>query len=377
LIGWQFTLAEYVGGAIMIVLLGLLLPQLIPTRMVEAARDRLNQDTTGSGGDEHDGEPDADEAAGTPLRTRLRDKGKWADAAGYTVSDLTMLRKELAIGFVVAGFLAVAVPTGVWQSLFLTGHGFASNLENAVLGPFLALISFVCSVGNVPLAAALWQGGISFGGVVAFIFADLITLPLVLIYRKFYGTRLSLRLFGLLWLVASAGGLAVEYLFSGLNLLPSAQPTVVAATHFSWNYTTFLNIAAIAAFAVIYWAYRHRERLGGGTGYATDPVCGMQVEQANAPATAVHEGITVYFCCDACRERFQANPAKYLSDAPEPAGTGDGDTATDPVCGMTVEPAQAAARETYAGRDYVFCSPGCREAFLADPDAILHIPARR
>jgi uncharacterized membrane protein YraQ (UPF0718 family)/YHS domain-containing protein len=308
LVGWQFTLAEYVGGAIMIALLGVALPRLVPARLLEAARERLNRDSDAGAAQQHGDAADGDEPAGAPLRARLRQRGRWADAAGYTVSDLTMLRKELLIGFLVAGFLAVAVPTAAWQSLFLTGHGFASSLENAVLGPFLALISFVCSVGNVPLEAALWQGGISFGGVIAFIFADLITLPLVLIYRKFYGTRLSLRLFGVLWFVASAGGLAVEYLFGGLGLLPHARPSVVATRGFEWNYTTFLNIAAILTFAVIYWAYRHRDRLGGGAGYANDPVCGMQVEQANAPATAVHEGATVYFCSDSCRERFVADP---------------------------------------------------------------------
>ena len=105
-----------------------------------------------------------------------------------------MLRKELVIGFLVAGFLAALVPTAFWQSLFLTGHGFWSSLENVVLGPFLAIISFVCSIGNVPLAAALWQGGISFGGVVSFVFADLITLPLLLIYRKYFGAAITVRL---------------------------------------------------------------------------------------------------------------------------------------------------------------------------------------
>ena len=118
----------------------------------------------------------------------------WGDAAGYTISDLTMIRKELLIGFAVAGFLAALVPAAFWQSLFLTGHGFWSSLENVVLGPSLAIISFVCSVGNVPLAAALGQGGISFGGVVAFVFADLITLPLLGIYRNYFGTAITVRI---------------------------------------------------------------------------------------------------------------------------------------------------------------------------------------
>ena len=130
----------------------------------------------------------ADVAETPPWRTRLRSRDGWSDASSYTISDLTMLRKELIIGFAVAGFASALVPVWFWRSLFTTGHGFWSSLENVVLGPFLAVISFVCSIGNVPFAAALWRGGISFGGVVAFVFADLITLPLLVIYRKYFGT---------------------------------------------------------------------------------------------------------------------------------------------------------------------------------------------
>ena len=119
---------------------------------------------------------------------RARSKAGWADSATYTMSDLTMLRRELVIGYVVAGFLAVLVPNSVWQAVFISGHGFWTSLENAIVGPFIAIISFVCSIGNVPLAAALWSGGISFGGVIAFIFADLIAFPLLMIYRHYYGT---------------------------------------------------------------------------------------------------------------------------------------------------------------------------------------------
>jgi uncharacterized membrane protein YraQ (UPF0718 family) len=130
------------------------------------------------------------------------------------MADLTMLRKELVIGYTIAGFLAVLVPTHVWNDVFLHGHGFWTSVENVVVGPFIAFISFVCSIGNVPMAAALWHGGISFGGVVAFIFADLIALPLVLIYRKYYGTRLTLRLFGVFYLVMAAAGLITQGLFA-------------------------------------------------------------------------------------------------------------------------------------------------------------------
>ena len=243
LIGWQFALAEFVGGAIMIVLLGLLLPRVIPEAWIAEARARLNDDGVSDtvaaetasghlghtdhagGGHEHHGEPADTRLTSLPWGRRLRSKAGWADSAGYTISDLTMIRRELLVGFVVAGALAVEIPTAWWQSMFWTGHGFASSVENVLLGPFLAIISFVCSVGNVPLAAALWKGGISFGGVISFVFADLITLPLLSIYRRYFGTRLTLRLLGAFWTVMSAGGLATEYLFRAFDLRPPRRPS--------------------------------------------------------------------------------------------------------------------------------------------------------
>lgn len=305
LIGWQFAAAEFVGGAIMIVLLTVLLPRVIPQGWLDEARTRLN----GNAG-EHDGHAhhdmgeDEPQPQRPPVRERMRSRAGWSDAAGYTISDLTMLRKELVIGFVVAGFATVLVPTGVWQSLFLTGHGFWSSLEDALLGPLLAILAFVCSIGNVPLAAAIWVGGISFGGVIAFVFADLITLPLLLIYRKYYGGPLTLRLLAVFWAVMSAAGLAVEYLFAPLGLIPTTRPHRVAMEGVHWNYTTILNIIALAGFAVLYWLYRTRERVGGGAGYAKDPVCGMQVDTSAAPATTVRDGRRYYFCSDRCHDTF-------------------------------------------------------------------------
>jgi YHS domain-containing protein len=228
-----------------------------------------------------------------------------------------MLRRELVVGYVVAGFLAVLVPTHAWNDVFLHGHGFWTTLENVVVGPLIAIISFVCSIGNVPLAAALWHGGISFGGVIAFIFADLITLPLLLIYRKYYGNRLTLRLLLWFWAVMSLAGLIVEGLFSAGGLIPHDRSVTIAPTHFEWNYTTFLNFAFIAVGGYLYWLYRNRERFGGGTGYAIDPVCGMQVQTANAPARRSHDHVDYYFCSDRCAERFTADPDRHAT----PPGT--------------------------------------------------------
>ncbi len=291
LMGWQFAAAEFIGGPIMIVLLAIVGGWTLHGRLVDQARARLQ------GGAEHDHHHGAAAAA-----RDLTSKAAWADAASFAIADIKMLRKELAIGYVVAGFLAVVVPMHWWNDVFLTGHGFWTSLENVVVGPFIAFISFVCSVGNVPMAAALWHGGISFGGVVAFIFADLIALPLVLIYRKYYGTRLALRLFVTFYAVMAAAGLAVEGLFALFGGVPGARPDTIVETRFEWNYTTVLDIVFIAVFGLLLWLSRNRERLGGGQAYAIDPVCGMQVEIAHAPA---RRGEHV-FCSDRCAARFDA-----------------------------------------------------------------------
>jgi uncharacterized protein len=301
LIGWQFTLAEFVGGAVMIVLLGLVLPRLVPRRMVEAARERLDRDQAHGA---HAGHGAPHGVGRGSLARRLRQPSRWADAAGYTISDLTMLRREIVIGFVAAGFVAAGIPVSFWNAVFLHGHGALTVIENALVGPFVAIISFVCSIGNVPLAAALWKDGISFGGVLAFVFADLITLPLLFIYRKLYGGRLTLRLLGVFWLVMSAAGLITEVIFQAAGLVPGKRPAVIASEHLSWDYTTVLNIVFLVVLGAIYWLHRNKERFGGGQDFARDPVCGMQVERANAGATLEEDGKIRYFCSGHCKERY-------------------------------------------------------------------------
>jgi YHS domain-containing protein len=273
--------------------------------LIAAARRRLQ---AGAGVDGHDHHAES-AVISASWSKRLRSKAGWSGAAGFTMADIAMLRRELVIGYGVAGFLAVLVPAHVWNDVFLSGHGFWTTLENAVVGPFIACISFVCSIGNVPMAAALWHGGISFGGVVSFIFADLIALPLLLIYRKYYGGRLALRLFLWFYVVMAVAGMITEGLFDVAGLIPRTRPRTIVATHFAWNYTTVLNIAAIAVFGLLLWLAHNRARFGGGSGYATDPVCGMQVELATAPARATHRGTTYHFCSDRCRERFETDRA--------------------------------------------------------------------
>jgi hypothetical protein len=293
LIGWQFAAAEFVGGAIMIALLAVVLPRVIPAGLIDHARSNAGSDLPA--------EPH-DESAG--VRTRLRQPRRWIAAAGYTISDLIMLRREIVIGFVVAGFLAVAVPLGFWNAVFFHGHGAATAVENAVVGPLVAVISFVCSIGNVPLAAALWQHGVSFGGVVAFVFADLISAPLLLIYRKLYGGRLTLRLVATLWIVMSVSGLATEGIFRAVGGIPNQRPRLIAPEHFAWDYTTVLNIIFLLIFGGLLWLHLHRDRFGPDGTTAHDPVCGMQVERANPGAVADDGGALVFFCSPHCRDKY-------------------------------------------------------------------------
>ena len=303
LMGWQFAVSEFVGGFIMIGLLATLGAFWLRGRLVVAARARLEGQAKTD--DHHAHAAHADDGFDDKgWRTELRSPAKWADSATYTMADLTMLRRDLFLGYLVAGFLTVLVPTAAWQALFITGHGFWTSVENAIVGPFIAIISFVCSIGNVPLAATLWHGGISFGGVIAFLFADLITFPLLMIYRKYYGTGLMLRMLVVFWALMSTAALVTELLFHAAGAVPTTRPAAVVTTGFSWNYTTYLNIVFLALFALLYWTYRNRERLGAGGRYARDPVCGMQVEMAHAPASLDHGGQRLYFCSDHCAGRF-------------------------------------------------------------------------
>ena len=290
LIGWQFAVAEFVGGFVMILLLAISIPRLIPQNLIAGARDsfEMDQDSTS---------------------TR---KANWHDAAGYTIGDFTMLRTELVVGFLVSGLATTFVPDTFWRSLFLNGHGFLGTLENVIIGPFIAIISFVCSVGNVPLAATLWNSGISFGGTIAFIFADLITLPLLIIYGKYYGKALTLRLVGVFWLVMSLSGLITEYIFKGLGISPTMKMAVMSQRHIGWNLTTILNLIAIAILAWVYYMYRMQSSGSEIEEFAKDYVCGMQVRISDAPAEFELAGKRYYFCMDGCRDNFAANPVKFL-----------------------------------------------------------------
>jgi uncharacterized membrane protein YraQ (UPF0718 family)/YHS domain-containing protein len=311
LLGWQFMVAEFVGGPIMIILIamggGFVFSRVLTARARNRVEESTNAHELHMAMSEHD-----DGSSSVATGSKMRSRAAWSDASSYAVADATMIRKELVIGYLVAGFLAVVVPGHFWNDLFLHGHGFWTIVENSLVGPLIAVISWVCSIGNVPLAAALWSGGISFGGVISFIFADLIAMPLILIYRKFYGTRLTLRIVGLFYVAMVIAGLCTQGIFSAFGAVPSHRTITVGIDHFTWNYTTYLDILALGAAAVVWWLAHTKSQHGGGEGYAIDPVCAMQVRTADAPATARVGTTTYYFCSDRCRERFSAEPSRFL-----------------------------------------------------------------
>ena len=277
LLGWQFTLAEYLGGIVMIVLMAVALRLFVSRRLEEEAREHAVEAATGH-------------------MHHTAAERSWSDVAHNFRGDLQMLWKEILIGFLLAGFVA-QLGMDFFNGLFLQDAPNAVQvLWGAFIGPVIAVLSFVCSVGNVPLAAVLWSGGISFAGVMAFIFADLIVLPIIVAYRKYYGTRFALRITALMFLTMVVAALVVDLVFSGAGLIPSTRPsTNDVFGSIEVDYKLVLNVVAAGIFAVLMWLTIRRG--------ATDPVCGMQVDRAKA-VTLERDGTTHYFCSEHCRKAF-------------------------------------------------------------------------
>jgi uncharacterized membrane protein YraQ (UPF0718 family) len=291
-LGWQFTLAEFVGGLLLIVLMWVAIRLLVSRRTEEQAREHALAADTGH----------LHHSAGGSRR--LLSLEAWSDVAHNFRGDWEMLWKEITGGFLIAGFIAL-LPLDFFNGLFITDTGGWPRLvENVVLGPVVAALSFVCSVGNVPLAAVLWAGGISFSGVIAFIYADLIIIPIVLIYRRYYGWRLTALLVAVMFATMAAAALAVDGIFSAAGLIPEHRPSIdsIASRGITWNYTTFLNMVfTLVAAALLALTLRRSAR---------DPVCGMTVNREKA-ATTVHRGQTYFFCGPGCRAAFEADPGRY------------------------------------------------------------------
>jgi uncharacterized protein len=259
LLGWQFTLGEFIGGPLMIVLLALIFRVFLKRRLVEDAREHAERGALGR----MEGHADMDMSVhdGRPIWRRLTSREGFTSTANYFVMDWAAIWIDIVGGLLIAGALAAWVPESWWQSLFLENHGTLGKVWGPIIGPLVAILSFVCSIGNVPLAAVLWNGGISFGGALAFIFADLIVLPILDIYRKYYGWRMAGFLLASFYAAMVAASLIVEFAFQGLGLVPEERNAKVVRASVTWNYTTVLNIVFLGLAALLVWGYF---RQGGG-----------------------------------------------------------------------------------------------------------------
>ena len=273
LMGWQFTAAEFTGGPIMIAVLAVLFRLLLGDRLREQAAGQAAQGLAGSM--EGHAMMDMSVPGDGPFRRRLLSRAGFTSVSHVFVMEWAAILRDLVLGLLAAGAIAAWVPDSFWQHFFLSAHPAAAAAWGPLIGPLVAVLSFVCSIGNVPLAVVLWQGGISFGGVVAFIFADLLILPILNIYRKYYGRRMALFLFGTFYAAMAAAGYVVEFVFGGLGLIPDRQDAKLPSGGISWDYTTWLNLVFLALAAVLvarFFATGGREMLA---------MMGGSPEQAN------------------------------------------------------------------------------------------------
>jgi uncharacterized protein len=282
LLGWRFVVGEFVGGPLMIVLVALLFRLFLKRRLVDEARAEAEKGRRGA----MEGHAEMDMSAGGEGSwwKRLRTPAGFTATADYFVMDWAAVARDVFGGLVIAGALAAWVPDSFWRSLFLEHHSTVAKIWGPLIGPAVAILSFVCSIGNVPLAAVLWNGGISFGGVLAFIFADLLILPILDIYRRYYGWRMAGFIVATFYATMVAAGLVVEFLFQGLGLQPTVRNAKVVTAHVSWNYSTYLNIVFLAVGAVLVWRYFRR---GGGL-----PMLRMMNEPMEDHDHAAHEPAT-------------------------------------------------------------------------------------
>jgi len=243
LMGWQFAAAEFVGGPLMVVLMALLFRLFLSHKLVAEARTQAGKGLKGKM--EGHAEMDMSVTEGS-FWQRITSKDGFTATSHYFVMDLLAVWKDIVGGLLIAGALAAWVPNDFWKEFFLVSHPVAGKFWGPVVGPAVAVVSFVCSVGNIPLAAVLWNGGISFGGVIAFIYADLLVLPIIDIYRKYYGWKVTGLIVGVFYAAMVLAALLVEFLFQALGLIPSQRSAQIVETSISLNYTTVLNVIFLA-----------------------------------------------------------------------------------------------------------------------------------
>jgi hypothetical protein len=248
LMGWQFAAAEFAGGPLMVVLTALLFRRFLSRKLVAEARTQADKGLKGKM--EGHAEMDMSVTQGS-LWQRITSNDSFTATSHYFVMDWAAVWKDIAGGLLIAGALAAWVPSDFWKEFFLVSHPVGAKIWGPLVGPIVAALSFVCSVGNVPLAAVLWNGGISFGGVIAFIYADLLVLPIIHIYRKYYGWKMAGLIVGVFYVAMALAALLIEFLFELLGLIPSQRSAQIVEMSISFNYTTVLNIIFLGVAALL------------------------------------------------------------------------------------------------------------------------------
>ena len=345
LLGWEFLLAELLGGVILIAVMALIVHLTLPENLFESVREELIQreheqgtmedPTCGmEGKDEYSLVTDGGETVKfcsegclETYRQEMSSSGGWRDellswGGWYKVGnqyrkEWSMIWKDVIAGFLISGFVIVFVPQWVWNTLFIQGDGLLVTAENAVMGVAIAVLSFVGSIGNVPFAVALWGGGVGFAGVIAFVYADLITIPVLNVYRKYYGWKVMLYILGVFFVTMAFSGFLMEVLFNALGIVPNLTGgnTPNEKAYFKLNYTFYLNLIAFALTGFLLYVYRRG--LGAPGGYR-DPVCGMQTDDSGPSLT--HDGETYYFCSQRCKQSFEDDPQEFAQEHPQIAG---------------------------------------------------------
>ena len=341
LLGWEFLVAELLGGLVLIAIMAVIVHLTLPESLFDEVRAELNQrdhdhgvtedPTCGmEGRDEYTVVTDGGEtlkfcsegclesyrqqtASSGGWRAELRSWGGWYKLGNQYRKEWSMLWTDVVAGFLISGFVIVFVPQWVWNALFVQGDGLLVTAENAIMGVAIAVISFVGSMGNVPFAVALWGGGVGFAGVIAFVYADLITIPVLNVYRKYYGWQVMLYILAVFFVTMAFTGFLMELLFDALGIVPdlAGGETATEQTYFTVDYTFYLNLVAFGLSGFLLYVYK---RGLGAPGQYRDPVCGMRTDDSGPHAS--HDGETYYFCSDTCRRAFEDEPAVFADVDP-------------------------------------------------------------
>ena len=341
LLGWEFLAAELLGGLILIAVTAVLVHVTLPKNLFEEVREALaardaemgvDEDPTCGmeGKDEYaltteDGEilkfcsegcmeTYRQQAAGTgDWQDDLRSWGGWYKIANQFRKEWSMIWKDVVGGFLISGFVIVFVPQWVWSALFLQGESILVTAENALMGTAIAVVSFVGSMGNVPFAVALWGGGIGFAGVIAFVYADLITIPVLNVYRKYYGWKVMAYILAVFFVTMAFTGFVMEILFDAFGIVPdlAGGQTATEQTYFALDYTFYLNLIAFGLTGFLAYVY---QRGLGAPGRYRDPVCGMRTGE-DSPSTT-YDGNTYRFCSKRCKRTFEGEPDRFADESP-------------------------------------------------------------